>query len=208
MSQAELAHRAGLSINHVKQIVRSKVPITTEVARRLARVTCGPRGERSGSADLDVLGVLGEGTQIRNVGCQHRAAGLGASDDDRVHGRSSTGQRAQSSRPSRDLLRQDLDDLAVFEESVDGGVGSLATRHALRQNHRGHQRRPDPVPDEHLDQSRRAPSALRQRGDASGVQDERRHRSVSPRRMTRDRASAAARSSAEGSPTSLISSSR
>ena len=34
-SQAELACRTGLSTKHVNQIVRGKVPIMTDVARRL-----------------------------------------------------------------------------------------------------------------------------------------------------------------------------
>ena len=42
MSQAELARRTGLSTKHVNQIVRGKVPITIEVARRLERATGVP----------------------------------------------------------------------------------------------------------------------------------------------------------------------
>ena len=42
MNQAELARRTGLSTKHVNQIVRGKVPITTEVARRLERATGVP----------------------------------------------------------------------------------------------------------------------------------------------------------------------
>jgi addiction module HigA family antidote len=42
MSQAELARRTGLSTKHVNQIVRGKVPITIEVARRLERATGHP----------------------------------------------------------------------------------------------------------------------------------------------------------------------
>ncbi|MCY4632516.1 MAG: HigA family addiction module antitoxin [bacterium] len=42
MSQAELARRTGLSTKHIDQIVRGKVPITTEVAWRLERATGVP----------------------------------------------------------------------------------------------------------------------------------------------------------------------
>ncbi|MCY4572307.1 MAG: HigA family addiction module antitoxin [Gemmatimonadetes bacterium] len=42
MSQAELARRTGLSTKHINQIVRGKVPITTEVAWRLERATGVP----------------------------------------------------------------------------------------------------------------------------------------------------------------------
>ena len=42
MSQAELARRTGLSTKHVNQIVRGKVPITTDTALRLERATGVP----------------------------------------------------------------------------------------------------------------------------------------------------------------------
>ena len=36
--QAELAHRLGYSIRHVKQLIKGKIPLTEDVAERLARV--------------------------------------------------------------------------------------------------------------------------------------------------------------------------
>jgi len=42
MSQAELARRTGLSTKHINQIVRGKVPITTDTAWRLERATGVP----------------------------------------------------------------------------------------------------------------------------------------------------------------------
>ncbi len=42
MSQAELARRTGLSTKHINQIVRGKVSITTDTARRLERATGVP----------------------------------------------------------------------------------------------------------------------------------------------------------------------
>ena len=42
MSQADLARRTGLSTKHINQIVKGKVPITTDAARRLERATGVP----------------------------------------------------------------------------------------------------------------------------------------------------------------------
>ncbi len=42
MSHTELARRTGLSTKHIDQIVRDKVPITTDVAQRLERATGVP----------------------------------------------------------------------------------------------------------------------------------------------------------------------
>ena len=42
MRQAELARRTGLSTKHINQIVKGKVPITTDTARRLERATGVP----------------------------------------------------------------------------------------------------------------------------------------------------------------------
>ena len=42
MSHTELARRTGLSPEHIHQLVRGKVPITTDVAQRLERATGVP----------------------------------------------------------------------------------------------------------------------------------------------------------------------
>lgn len=159
--------------------------------------------------DGDAIGVRGKCSKISKVTTQDGSVRLGRRDHDGVNRGTLTRARSERCGPPSEVCRQALDHVARLQQTVDERVGVLASHECLDEHDRWDDWRPEAVALEDGDERSALLSPSRQSADRAPVEDEIRHAVAVERRSLRireDSASARASASADGVPTSSISS--